>query len=117
MFEKKLVVFAYQCDACLTILECPCFVDGKCPECSCTSKTSLYTLYTKYTKNKILYINEIDCVKCDRFVSSIDENGFCTQCASEEKEWPMLEADDRVFYFDETNPNKNCGDYLVEVQK
>lgn len=33
--------------------------------------------------------DKLDCVKCDRFVSSINDEGLCPQCASEEASaWP-----------------------------
>ncbi len=40
--SDELVEYAYLCNACLTILEIPCFVDGKCPLCGGKSKEILY---------------------------------------------------------------------------
>jgi len=40
--EKQFIPYAYQCNLGLTILECPCFIDGKCPECGCKSKEVLF---------------------------------------------------------------------------
>lgn len=40
--KMKLIEYAYLCDECCTILECPCFKDGKCPECGSESKKILY---------------------------------------------------------------------------
>jgi len=36
--------------------------------------------------------DKLDCVKCDRFVSSVNEDGLCPECASEEEHaWPKPE--------------------------
>lgn len=40
--QKKLIEYAYICNVCCCILEMPCFVDGKCPECGSKSKEILY---------------------------------------------------------------------------
>lgn len=34
--------YAYLCNTCCTILELPCFVKGKCPECKSENKEILY---------------------------------------------------------------------------
>lgn len=33
--------YAYLCNECCTILECPCFINGKCPTCGSESKIKL----------------------------------------------------------------------------
>ncbi len=34
--------YAYLCNECCCILEIPCFINGKCPECGSESKDTLY---------------------------------------------------------------------------
>ncbi len=40
--KKEYVAYAYLCKECCTILEMPCFIDGKCPECRSELKDILY---------------------------------------------------------------------------
>ena len=38
--------------------------------------------------------DKLDCVRCDRFVSSVDEHGLCPECAAdEETSWPPEEIE------------------------
>lgn len=41
-YKEELIEYAYFCNVCCCILEMPCFVDGKCPECKSESKEILY---------------------------------------------------------------------------
>jgi len=40
--KKEFTAYAYLCNVCCCILEMPCFVKGKCPECGSKSKAILY---------------------------------------------------------------------------
>jgi len=40
--KLKANPYAYLCNKCCTVLECPCFVDEMCPECGSKLKTNLY---------------------------------------------------------------------------
>jgi hypothetical protein len=52
-----------------------------------TEPTALLFYHSKdntWTPLKTDYSGNLDCVKCDRFVSEVDEAGFCRECAYSE---------------------------------